>query len=90
MLANPCFSEPRSRFASFLQTFKIFVAEKLQENYISPQESLFAVLQWTELDSSYLGDSDWFSGSLRSAGFPKSVLVEEAVAAYEMLKERLE
>lgn len=82
---NPSFSPPSSNLTSFLLTLKTFICESLQDKVIATNQSLFEVMQWTEIDDVYLGDLEWFMGSGDIRGFPQSVLVEEAVATYEFL-----
>jgi hypothetical protein len=88
VLQNPAFTQPSSHLTDFLLTLKTFICESLQDKVISAKQSLFEVLQWTEIDDVYLGDLEWFmgaTGEYACRGFPQDVLVEEAVAVYEML-----
>mgnify|MGYP003385874999 CR=1 FL=1 len=98
MLQNPAFTgtascassaSSSSHLTSFLLTLKTFICESLQDKVISSSQSLFEVLQWTEIDDVYLGDLEWFMGTGGEGGlrgFPQGVLVEEAVAVFEMLQ----
>lgn len=96
MLLNPAFtgtpssssSSSSSHLTSLLITLKTFICESLQDKVISSSQSLYEVLQWTEIDDVYLGNLEWFmgGGEGKQRGFPQRVLVEEAVAVYEMLQ----
>jgi len=86
VLLNPAFTQPSSHLTSFLLTLKTFICESLQDKVIASSQTLFEVLQWTEIDDVYLGDLDWFMGSGDVRGFPQGLLVEEAVATYEYLQ----
>lgn len=86
VLLNPAFTQPSSHLTSFLLTLKTFICESLQDKVIASSQTLFEVLQWTEIDDVYLGDLEWFMGSNEVRGFPQGLLVEEAVATYEYLQ----